>query len=266
MLLKDWLPRPLRWFLYKAVYLTQVVLSHWIGNVVLVSEHQEERDFKSQRLRKLRIRNFASLDLMNDVADDYLLRRDGVIYVGTQHVNNGSLLLLDIAERTQHVAPGVVFYCPDRFFSPSFKEQFLSEWRKRRLEGTVVILPNVKPHLLVKESLNRATIAISPNLRVTQQVKGAHNKIYEFMAAGLPVVASDLPDQVEVISDSQCGLVARPEEPDSFVDAIVALIRDRHRAQKMGQNGQQAFRERYCWESQMPALQRFYEAILSGEA
>jgi glycosyltransferase involved in cell wall biosynthesis len=112
--------------------------------------------------------------------------------------------------------------------------------------------------------LNRATVAISPNLRVKQQIRGAHNKIYEFMAGGLPQVLSDLPKQVEVVGGSDAGIMARPEDPDSFVSAIVSLVDDPALGHRLGMNGQRAFRERYSWESQMPALIGMYEDIIAG--
>jgi glycosyltransferase involved in cell wall biosynthesis len=112
-------------------------------------------------------------------------------------------------------------------------------------------------------SLNRATIALSPNLRVKQQINGAHNKIYEFMAAGLPQVASDLPHQLEVIGGSDAGILARPEDAGSFADAIARIVDDPQLGLRLGRNGQRAFRERYSWESQMPKLLGMYAEILA---
>jgi glycosyltransferase involved in cell wall biosynthesis len=125
-------------------------------------------------------------------------------------------------------------------------------------------IPNVRPHELMSV-LNKATIAISPNLRVKQQIRGAHNKIYEFMAAGLPIILSDLPRQVEVVGGSDCGILAQPEDTDSFVRAIVELVDNPIRGKQLGMHGQRAFRERYSWESQMPTLLELYERIISGQ-
>jgi len=264
MLHRDYIPRPLRPVLYHGVYFVQLVLSRIVHNVVLVSHHQELRDFKSDRLHKGCIRNFASLELLQSVKDDYMARADAVVFTGSQNAANGSLLLLEIAELTHRQASGIIFYSPDRFWSPAFRETFMAERARRGLDDVVRLLPNVRPHLLVEATLNRATIAISPNLRVPQQVRGAHNKIFEFMAAGLPIVCSDLPDQVDEVEGNDCGLLARPEDPASFVTAILKLAGDRALARRLGQNGQKAFRERYSWEAQGPALQKFYDEILAS--
>ena len=88
------------------------------------------------------------------------------------------------------------------------------------------------------------------------------NKPFEYMAAGLPVVASDLPQQVEVIQNNEAGLLAQPENPMSFVKAIETLLENRDLARKLGRNGQRQFIEKYSWEALMPRLDNYYDKII----
>jgi glycosyltransferase involved in cell wall biosynthesis len=261
MLVRDWVPNPLRRPLSLAVEVGQRLLSRPIRNIVL-TQPLLDREFQGDRFRKITLPNYASLALVDGVADDYLQRPPTVIFIGTQHPNNGSLLFLDIAERVKALRPSVRFLTVDRFTGERFRSEVLGAIASRGLDN-VEVIPNVRPHELMR-SLNRATIALSPNLRVKQQINGAHNKIYEFMAAGLPQVASDLPRQVESIAGSDAGIMARPEDVGSFADAIVRIVDDPQLGLRMGMNGQRAFRERYSWESQMPKLLGMYEDILAG--
>ena len=202
------------------------------------------------------------IPLAEGAADDYLSRQATVAFIGSQHANNGSDLLIEIAARVACVRPGVRFIASDRFASPQLREAALS--RMRELGATnMELIPNVRPHELMGV-LNRATIAIAPNLRVKQQIRGAHNKTYEFMAAGLPLVISDLPRQAEAVSSSGCGILAQPEDPQTFVDGIVRRVDDPAAAREMGRRGRAAFRDRYLWESQMPRLVALYEEALGA--
>jgi glycosyltransferase involved in cell wall biosynthesis len=106
---------------------------------------------------------------------------------------------------------------------------------------------------------------VSPNLRVPAQEKAIPTKLFEYMAAGLPIVTSDLPNQTKIVGDAHAGVLARPEEPDTFVDALAHLVGNRHYGYQLGRNGQRAFLERHCWESQMPPLLRFYETVLGRD-
>jgi glycosyltransferase involved in cell wall biosynthesis len=183
------------------------------------------------------------------------------VFTGSQYENNGTLLYLKIAEICKGSIPEVPFYLTDRFGSQAFRELAMGIIRERQLTN-VHFIPNVKPHELM-QVLNRATVAVSPSLRVPQQVKGFHTKLYEYLAASLPVVASDLPHEIGLISANNCGILARPEDPQSFADAIVRLVTDRDYAFQLGQNGQAAFRERYSWEGELPKLLDFYDRILA---
>jgi glycosyltransferase involved in cell wall biosynthesis len=259
MRVRDWIPSGLRTPLAFAVHWGQIALAWPIRNVVLVAPSQES-DFSSRRFRRFYLYNFASLEFSNGVTDDYACRREAVIFTGSQHLSNGSLLLLDIAERMQRRRPGLRFIAIGRFASSRFRAYLLAEIERRELRN-IQVLPNVLPHELIN-IINCATIAISPNLRVPQQIHGVHTKLFEYMAAGLPVVASDLPHQVEVIGGNQAGLLAKPEDPDTFVTAIERLVSDRGFAAQLGRQGQSAFRSKYCWEGQIDALEDYYSDVL----
>lgn len=263
MLTRDYIPNRLRKLLAFAVQWGQFALALPIRNCVLVAESQEH-DFDARMFNRIYIRNYASTELVPSVAHDYRRRPPAVVFSGSQHLMNGSLLLLDIAERMLVAAPEVRFYTVDRFASQEFRARVAGEVERRRLTN-VVQLPNIPPHELMS-TLNRATVAVSPNLRVPQQIKGVHTKIFEYMAAGLPIVASDLPHQVTVIGGNEAGLLAQPEDPDSFVAAFLRLVRDPVLAERLGQNGQRAFQKLYSWEAQMPEVERFYAGILNGNA
>ena len=261
MLAREWIPSVLRKPLYHIVRVVEPVLARIIRNCVLVVPAQDQR-FSHKRLRVIHIRNYASRNLSNGVAVDYLSRRDTVVFTGGQNPPNGSLLLLEIAARCRSRGLDLPFLMTDRFPDDAFRRRFLGEVDRLGLADRVIIRPFMAAHDIMS-LLNQATIAISPNLRVPTQEKGIHTKLFEYMAAGLPIVASDLPNQIEYVGGASAGLLARPEDPETFVDALAKLASDRRYGQQLGRNGQRAFAERYCWETQMPALMAFYEAITS---
>ena len=233
-----------------------------VRNVVLVAPSQKP-DFSNPRFNQTYIYNYASVSLLDGVVNDHDRREDAVVFIGSQHVNNGSLLLLDIAEKMAEKIPKVKLLATDRFSSTSFRNHIIAEVKRRGLQNTLELIPNVKPHELMAV-LNRATIGISPNLRVPQQIMGIHTKIFEYMAAALPVVVSDLPHQRGVVEATHAGMLAQPEDINSFVDAIASLVADRGRAVQLGGNGQQGFKDIYCYESQAQTLLAFYGQILAA--
>ena len=262
MLVREWIPKPFRRVLHFGVYWVQLFCSLKIRNVVLVAPSYDS-GFTSNYLRRIYFRNLATVELMKHVAPDYLTRSPGVIFTGSQYVNNGTLLLLNIAEICKRSAPDLPFYLTDRFEDLAFRARVVESIEARQLTN-IHFLPNVKPHELMPV-LNRATVAVSPSLRVPQQIKGFHTKLYEYMAAGLPMVASELPHESELIGKNNCGILARPEDPESFAAAILELAHNRERAFELGKNGQTAFHNYYSWESELPKLLDFYDHILEHQ-
>lgn len=262
MLSKEWIPRWCRRPLYHIAGFTEVTFARVIGNCVLVVPAQDRR-FDAARLRVIHVRNYATRGLLASVRDDYLSRQDVVVFTGTHHEETGSMLLLEIAERCRARGLDLTFLVTERFSGEAFRRRFLAEIERRGLGGRIIIRTYVPAHEIMAV-LNEAIVALSPNLRVPTQEMGIHTKLFEYMAAGLPIVASDLPNQVEFVGGANAGILARPEEPDTFVDALARLVGDRSRARELGLNGRRAFLDRFSWESQMPALLGFYNEILGA--
>ncbi len=259
MLVREWIPSWLRRSLAWSVRWGQWGCARVIRNIVLVAPSQEP-DFGSWGIRKTYIYNYASRALIDTAKSDLAQREPKVVFIGAHHENNGSWLLLDIAECLQARGSKIRIMTTSRFFDEKIRLQFTQEIAKRGL-GNIDLLPTVKPPQIM-DILNQATIAISPNLRVPQQIKGIHTKIFEYMAAGLPIVISDLPHQVEVVERNRAGLMAQPEDVDSFVEAVLLLTRDHVLACELGRSGQRAYIDHYSYESQLPSILKFYETLL----
>lgn len=257
---KFWIPKLLRKPIRYIVYIVEKICSRKIKNIVLVAPSQE-RYFDSVKLNKIYIKNFASQKLMNAYVDDYFERESSVIFIGSQHENNGCFLFLDIAEEVSKKQLGIKFFASDRFRNKAIREKYLHLIEEKGLTDVVSLVPNVQPDKIC-DLLNVSTIGINPNLRVEQQINGIHTKVFEFMALALPYVTSDLPHQKMVIEKSGGGLLAQPESVESFVNAILKLHSDREAAYKIGMKGQSYFQKNYSYETQTDSLVEFYEKVI----
>jgi glycosyltransferase involved in cell wall biosynthesis len=83
-----------------------------------------------------------------------------------------------------------------------------------------------------------------------QYATTAANKIMEYMAAGLPVLASDRPGLRALVERYECGLTADESDPASIAAAVITLLGDTQRARQMGANGARAFEEEFRYDKQ----------------
>ena len=86
-------------------------------------------------------------------------------------------------------------------------------------------------------------------------------KMFEYMAAGIPVIASDFPAWRAIVAGSDCGMCVDPLDPAAIAAAIDYLVRNPTMARRMGQNGRRAVVEQYNWLIEARKLLAFYDAL-----
>jgi len=89
-------------------------------------------------------------------------------------------------------------------------------------------------------------------------VNALPNKMFEYMSAGLPVIASNFPLWKEIVEGNKCGLTVNPLSPKEIAEAIRYLLAHPEEARKMGENGRKAVLEKYNWDNESRKLMVFY--------
>lgn len=96
---------------------------------------------------------------------------------------------------------------------------------------------------------------------VPNHVESQPNKLFEYMAAGLPVVASDFPLWHDLVGRSRCGLLVDPMDPMAIAQAITWLLNHPEEAMAMGRRGQDAVLSHFNWEAEAGKLLTFYDRL-----
>jgi glycosyltransferase involved in cell wall biosynthesis len=90
-------------------------------------------------------------------------------------------------------------------------------------------------------------------------------KLFEYMGAGIPVIASDFPVWRNIIESAGCGLLVNPLDPGAIAEAIEYLWSHPTEAADMGRRGQAAVKARYNWSIEEQQLLRFYGGLAGSE-
>lgn len=96
---------------------------------------------------------------------------------------------------------------------------------------------------------------------VPNHIDAQPNKMFEYMSAGIPVIASHFPLWREIVEGNKCGLCVDPMDPQAIANAIDTLVGDPTMAQEMGANGRRAVVERYNWAIEERKLFALYDEL-----
>jgi glycosyltransferase involved in cell wall biosynthesis len=139
-----------------------------------------------------------------------------------------------------------------------------AEERVRNLPsfGRVDCLGHV-PYETMYEYLNSAAIGMVCNQPRHGYDLAQPNKLFEYMSAGLPVIASHFEIWKEVVEGNQCGLNVDPTDPQGIAEAIDYLLERPKLRAEMGENASRAVQEKYNWQRESRTLRELYRKVLN---
>lgn len=89
-------------------------------------------------------------------------------------------------------------------------------------------------------------------------------KMFEYMSAGIPVIASNFSLWREIVEGTGCGICVDPLNPEEIAEAIQFIVEHPAEAEQMGKNGCRAVEERYNWGREEKKLLGFYKKVGNG--
>ena len=87
------------------------------------------------------------------------------------------------------------------------------------------------------------------------------NKLFEYMAAGIPVIASNFTHWKKMIEENKCGICVNPTDTQKVARTIEWIIAHPDEAKQMGQNGRRAVVEKYNWATESQKLISLYQSL-----
>jgi glycosyltransferase involved in cell wall biosynthesis len=132
------------------------------------------------------------------------------------------------------------------------------------IEGRIVFHGQVPPEE-VRNHLAGAEVAVLP---LTSDIISASFtsplKLFEYMAARCPIVASDLASVREILCDGVNALLVQPDNPRTLAEGIQRLLKDRELAEKLARKAYVDV-SAYTWEKRAERLIRFIRPLKDGK-
>ena len=88
-------------------------------------------------------------------------------------------------------------------------------------------------------------------------------KMFEYMAAGIPIICSNFPLWKDIVESAGCGICIDPFDTEAIANEITRFCNDKETARKMGENGRKAVEKTYNWTTQEKELLDLYNNIIN---
>jgi glycosyltransferase involved in cell wall biosynthesis len=103
-------------------------------------------------------------------------------------------------------------------------------------------------------------IAVIPSVR-----EGLSIFCLEALAAGCPVVASDVGGLAEIITSQKTGLLVPPKNAKALADALISLLKNRLAAAAFGRKGKEMVEEKFTYKNMVERTMNIYVQVMQAE-
>jgi glycosyltransferase involved in cell wall biosynthesis len=243
-----WIKKPYAWF-----YFILEKLAGWFFNAIIVAEPIIARYFPQRKTRL--VRNFSKLESFKSQENvkPYCNREKTLIYIGLLSEPRGLFEMAKSFSLASERQPELKFKMGGKFSPPSLEKQVLDKYRIQYLGW--IVYENL-PSVLFDAQIG--IIIPQPNPRYTTNYPV---KLFEYMAAGLPVIASKFGESAFFVKECNGGLLVDPQNTEEVASAIKWLIDNPVEAEAMGKRGQEMIFKTYNWEVESNGLLELYKSF-----
>jgi glycosyltransferase involved in cell wall biosynthesis len=211
------------------------------------------RNFPSQRT--VTVRNYPLLEEFPDPAPVGRERTSDLVYVGGLTAIRGVREMVGVLDHLQGKPP-VQLVLAGPIYPPELLGELatLPGWNRVRYLGQL-------SRAGIQSALKRARIGLLLLHPERIHLDSLPVKLFEYMAAGLPVVASDFPLWRDIVIGCGCGLMVDPLDPTAVAAAVRYLLDHPAEAAEMGWRGREAVCEQFNWQPEGKKLLGLYEML-----
>ena len=250
ILAKTWIPRILRKFVSRVYEKYEKSVAKQLDYIVTATDYIADIFTKCGGRAKA-VKNYPLLTDIECKTSNYLERKNIICYAGGVTEQRGITQLVRAIENLD-IKLQIAGILDDHYQKqlndlPGIKKTvFLGFLNRKQISD-----------LYNRSKIGMVVLKNTPNHREALPIK-----MFEYMAAGIPVIASNFPVWEAVINEAGCGICVDPDNIEEIEIAIRKLIDKPSLAMSMGEKGRKAICEKYSWEREVKILLQIYQEIV----
>jgi len=254
ILSKEWIPVALRHPVAAVFEVFEDFAARRMSAVIAATPFIGER-FRGINPSTVTVNNYPFLEELTPPADTLGSERSGFCYVGGISAIRSAVEMVDAAELARHRL----------MIAGQIETQALQVALQARQGWKYVDYLGTLGRADVASLLARSIAGLVLFHPEPNHINAQPNKLFEYMSAGLPVIASHFPMWRRIVEDYDCGLCVNPQDPQAIAAAMIMLATHPERARQMGMNGRSAVMAKFNWEQEQHVLLDVYSRCGANE-
>ncbi|MDO8963162.1 MAG: glycosyltransferase family 4 protein [Coriobacteriia bacterium] len=243
VLTKSWVPTALRRILSRLVDVVERAVARRIDLLVVADQHLTHR-LGPVAPRTVVLRNYPPTDLF-DVGEPVAARDPIIVYIGGVTAARGLGTMLEafriVRERLPRARLEIVGPAQD------------TAGRLLVDAGEGVSILGAMPYDAIGPVLARARVGLALLADTPKYRNDVPSKLYDYMCAGVPYVASDLPGIRSTVGEIG-GVLVDPADAAAVADAVICMLTDDRAAEALRAGGMAAARDRFSFDAECDAM------------
>jgi glycosyltransferase involved in cell wall biosynthesis len=249
---KPYLNQPARWALSKVFAAYERWACRQLDAVIAATPFIRDK-FASMGVRTMDINNYPLLGELATGVVDWRQKQNQVCYVGGIGRIRG---ILEVVQAMRRVQSGARLQLVGQFSEPAVEAHAHVDAGWQNVDALGFLGRKEVAQVLAGSIGGLVTFLPLPN-----HIDAQPNKMFEYMSAGVPVIASHFPLWREIVEGNECGICVDPLDPEAIAKAIDYLVTHPQEAERMGRNGQLAVADKYNWPIEEAKLLQLYESL-----
>jgi glycosyltransferase involved in cell wall biosynthesis len=254
VLSKEYIAYPLRRAVSAAAALAEAVAARTLDGIVVANPEVMPR-FPADKA--VLVQNYPVLDeLVRHEAIPYRERQLRAVYVGSITGQRGMVEMIRAMEELRGW-PEARLILGGTFAPASLIES------ARRMEGWErVDYRGFLSRPQVVGAMGEARVGLAVLHPVPNYTKIQPTKLFEYMAAAIPIITSELPAWRSIIEAAECGMAVDPRDPAKIAGAIEWVFSHPEQAEQMGRRGREYALRNFSWDAEAEKLFDLYDRLL----
>lgn len=251
MLGKPYLNKPLLWVIAQAFAVYERWICRRLSGVIAATPFIRDK-FIPINQNTVDINNYPIIDeLVSDIA--WQSKREEVCYVGGIAKIRG---IKQLVSAMNYVSTGIRLNLVGEFNESSLAHEVQADdgWKSVNELGFL-------NRQGIRKVLSQSRAGLVTLLPLPNYLDALPIKMFEYMSAGIPVIASNFDLWRKIVEENDCGLCVDPMSPQSIASAIDFLVSHPIEAERMGLNGRNAVFSTFNWAIEERKLLNFYDQI-----